>query len=102
MGFQERFGNLLSTWLTLFQLVTLEDWVTLATKMKHENAIGALLCVIFFITVTTYAIMNCVMAVIVQNVVDRAIVGKDDEIKKEQKEMEDALKLARSLVSDYD
>lgn len=84
---QELWGSIVRSCFTLFAIITLEGWVDIA-KMLWDKAPVMVCVIIIFITVTTYAVMNVVMAVIVQNVVDRAIAGQEDELAQQEKELE--------------
>lgn len=70
---------------TLFQVMTTEGWADIArAAMRHEP--WAWIFFILFLCTTTFAIMNVVVAVIVENTLDQAMNQKEDILKKAEHE----------------
>lgn len=87
---REYFGTVSASMFTFFQVVTLEGWSDVAREsMDHEPSMWILF--ILFISITTFAIMNVVTAVIVENTLDQAMLQKGDISKKLDKERLKAL-----------
>jgi Ca2+-binding EF-hand superfamily protein len=90
---------------TLFQVMTLESWGEIARAIWAEPDRQFMLFVIlFFIAVCSFAIMNTVMAVIVEHTLGEAVDQKSDIIKKAEEELQkqtEAL-LEIFLVADTD
>lgn len=92
---QHWFGGIIRSCFTLFSLVTLEGWIDVSYGVWEYSPLMVVV-IILFITLTTYAIINCVTAVIVQNVVDRAICCQEDDLKDKEKMLEhDTLELVK-------
>lgn len=67
---EEYFGDLPRSMFTLFQVTTTEGWADIArSTMKHQPWMWAFF--VLYLFVTTYATMNVVVAVIVENTVDQ-------------------------------
>eukprot|EP00746_Dinoflagellata_sp_MGD_P001574 gnl/MRDRNA2_/MRDRNA2_102986_c0_seq1.p1 gnl/MRDRNA2_/MRDRNA2_102986_c0~~gnl/MRDRNA2_/MRDRNA2_102986_c0_seq1.p1 ORF type:complete len:622 (-),score=92.82 gnl/MRDRNA2_/MRDRNA2_102986_c0_seq1:9-1874(-) len=87
---KEYFGTVSASMFTLFQVVTLEGWSDVARdSMVHQPSMWIFF--ILFISITTFAIMNVVTAVIVENTLDQAMLQKGDISKKLDKERLKAL-----------
>eukprot|EP00746_Dinoflagellata_sp_MGD_P134083 gnl/MRDRNA2_/MRDRNA2_67888_c0_seq1.p1 gnl/MRDRNA2_/MRDRNA2_67888_c0~~gnl/MRDRNA2_/MRDRNA2_67888_c0_seq1.p1 ORF type:complete len:582 (+),score=102.64 gnl/MRDRNA2_/MRDRNA2_67888_c0_seq1:144-1889(+) len=84
---QEWWGTILRSSFTLFTIITLEDWVRVARHIWLSSPFMVFLMIVF-ITLTAYAIINVVIAVIVQNVVEKALSSQDDNLKQVEKELE--------------
>ncbi len=62
---------------TLFQTITTEGWAEIARScMENQLFIGCFF--IFVIPITTFAIMDVVIAVIVDNTLDQALLQEND------------------------
>lgn len=84
---ESHFGTVPRSMFTLFQVMTLEGWPTVARNaMRHEPWIW--LVFIIFLLATTFSIMNVIVAVIVEGTLDQAGNQKRDLITKEEKEIE--------------
>jgi voltage-gated sodium channel len=87
---REYFGTVSASMFTLFQVVTTEGWADVARgSMVHQPSMWVFF--ILFISITTFAIMNVVTAVIVENTLDQAMKQKGDISKKLDKERQKAL-----------
>merc|ERR1719161_213911 len=90
------FGNLGNAMFTLFQIVTLESWGEIARAIwATEDRQFMLFVVLFFIGVSSFAILNTVMAVIVEHTLGEAMDQKSDLIKKAEEELK---KMTDSLL----
>lgn len=97
------FGTVPESMFTFFQMITTEGWADIARRsMSHLNA--SWIIFIFFMSLTTFAIMNVVIAVIVENTLDQAITQQNDVAKKLDKERQTALQKIYEvfLIADKD
>lgn len=84
------FGTVHASMFTLFQIMTTEGWVGVAREtMRYEP--WAWLFFIIYLVITTYAIMNVVVAVIVEKTLERALQTREDRLKKAEEECLSAL-----------
>jgi len=82
---QEQFGGVLSSMFTLFQIMTLDSWTSIARPMMRKKYwVGWY--IFFFISVGCFVLMNLITAVIVENAF--AISKSDDEEQAKQKEIQ--------------
>lgn len=76
---------------TLFQIMTLEDWGSISRIIWSVDDFThklMLFVVLFFIAICSFAIMNTVMAVIVEHTLGEAMDQKSDLIKKAEEELQ--------------
>lgn len=66
-GMEEQFGDLGASFFTLFQLMTLDDWVNIV-KPAMELQPYALLFFMPFIVVSTFVVLNLFIGVIVESI----------------------------------
>lgn len=86
----EYFGTVPESMFTFFQMITTEGWAQIARRsMGHLTA--SWIIFICFMSLTTFAIMNVVMAVIVEDNLNQAMAREDDVAKKLDKERHNAL-----------
>ncbi|CAJ1346282.1 unnamed protein product [Effrenium voratum] len=86
--FDEYFGSMSRTMLTLFQTTTTEGWADIAREvMKHQPWTAGFF--ILYLHVTTFAILNVMIAVIVESTLDEADQSK---LKSAEKRLEDLRK----------
>lgn len=83
------FGNVPTAMFCLFTVMTTEGWAAVArASMRHEPVSAFFF--IFFLGCTTFAVMNVVVAVIVENTLDQAVHQKDDLQSRAQEEQRSA------------
>jgi len=83
------FGSVPKSMFTLFQVMTTEGWAEVArTAMIHEP--WTWFFFLFYLSLTTFAILNVVVAVIVENTLDQALHQKDELMKKAESEKQAA------------
>jgi voltage-gated sodium channel len=63
----DRFGDLGTSFFTLFQLMTLDDWANIVKPAMEEDAV-AWLFFLTFIVVSTFVVLNLFVAVIVESI----------------------------------
>jgi len=85
---QEWWGTVTRSSFTLYTVLTLEGWVDVARYLWDTSPVMVALLIVF-ISLTTYAIINVVVAVIVQRVVDEAISRKEDHLKRLDTELQE-------------
>ena len=71
--------------LTLFQIMTTEGWGDIARRVGREQVLG-LFIILIFMTITTFAMVNVVVAVIVNSTLENSAALKDDLTKKTKME----------------
>lgn len=85
----ELFGNLPKSMFTLFQVMTLEGWPTIVrTAIKVEPWIWCIF--LLFLMLTTFSIMNVIVAVIVESTLEQADDHKSDALKRHEVELREA------------
>eukprot|EP00746_Dinoflagellata_sp_MGD_P011869 gnl/MRDRNA2_/MRDRNA2_125074_c0_seq1.p1 gnl/MRDRNA2_/MRDRNA2_125074_c0~~gnl/MRDRNA2_/MRDRNA2_125074_c0_seq1.p1 ORF type:complete len:642 (-),score=132.12 gnl/MRDRNA2_/MRDRNA2_125074_c0_seq1:89-2014(-) len=85
---QEWWGSVIRSCFTLFSVLTLEGWTDIARHI-WSLAPPMVVLIILFISLTTYAIVNVVVAIIVQHVVGAAMSRQDDYLKRVEKDLKD-------------
>lgn len=91
----EWFGNLPGAMFTLFQIMTLEGWADICRVILATPQWFMVFVILIFIMICTFAIMNTVMAVIVQHTLNEAMDQREDMMKKAQEEFQ---RVAKDLV----
>eukprot|EP00746_Dinoflagellata_sp_MGD_P082478 gnl/MRDRNA2_/MRDRNA2_32751_c0_seq1.p1 gnl/MRDRNA2_/MRDRNA2_32751_c0~~gnl/MRDRNA2_/MRDRNA2_32751_c0_seq1.p1 ORF type:complete len:309 (+),score=57.46 gnl/MRDRNA2_/MRDRNA2_32751_c0_seq1:112-927(+) len=80
------FGSVIRTCFTLFRILTLDSWGIIALSV-WESMPAMVALIILFISITTFAIINVVVAIIVQHVIDEALGREEEAAKKLEKEL---------------
>lgn len=84
---QQEFGTVIRSCFTLFAVLTL-DWVSTAREIWDVSP--AMVCfTLLYITLTAFAIMNVVVAVIVESTMEQAMSNADDKQRQIEAEMTD-------------
>mmetsp|Transcript_14363 Transcript_14363/g.40924 ORF Transcript_14363/g.40924 Transcript_14363/m.40924 type:complete len:524 (+) Transcript_14363:109-1680(+) len=86
----EWFGDIGSSMFTLFQIMTLEDWVDIPRVMWTTDQWFLVFLILIFIFISSFAIMNTVLAVIVEHTLTEALNQREDVLRKAQNELERA------------
>lgn len=73
--------------LHFFQIMTLENWAEIARTVWDTDQWYMTFTILFFIGISSFAIMNTVMAVIVEHTLGEAMKQKDDLIKEAEREL---------------
>lgn len=85
---KEWFGNLGSAMFTLFQIgVTMDGWSELVRTVWDTDQWYMAVVLLFFMIFVTFAIMNTVLAVIVEHTLTEALDQQDDLIKLKEAEL---------------
>eukprot|EP00746_Dinoflagellata_sp_MGD_P011033 gnl/MRDRNA2_/MRDRNA2_123006_c0_seq1.p1 gnl/MRDRNA2_/MRDRNA2_123006_c0~~gnl/MRDRNA2_/MRDRNA2_123006_c0_seq1.p1 ORF type:complete len:415 (-),score=91.73 gnl/MRDRNA2_/MRDRNA2_123006_c0_seq1:381-1625(-) len=87
---KEWFGSLPGAMFTLFQIMTLEAWAEIARSVWETEQWYMTFTILIFIGICSFAIMNTVMAVIVEHTLGEAMEQRDELIKKAEKELHEA------------
>jgi voltage-gated sodium channel len=77
--FPDRFGDLAASALTLFQVMTLEGWADAVVRPVMETHPYAWVFFIAFILVTTFAVVNLLIGLVVNALEEAAEAEKADE-----------------------
>eukprot|EP00746_Dinoflagellata_sp_MGD_P016614 gnl/MRDRNA2_/MRDRNA2_137645_c0_seq1.p1 gnl/MRDRNA2_/MRDRNA2_137645_c0~~gnl/MRDRNA2_/MRDRNA2_137645_c0_seq1.p1 ORF type:complete len:576 (-),score=83.58 gnl/MRDRNA2_/MRDRNA2_137645_c0_seq1:31-1650(-) len=85
---QPYFGSVIRSGFTLFAFVTL-DWVNVTREVWRFEPF-MVVTTIFFVTLCAFAIMNVVIAVIVESTIQQAMNQEDQKIKDIEQEMQKA------------
>eukprot|EP00746_Dinoflagellata_sp_MGD_P008786 gnl/MRDRNA2_/MRDRNA2_117633_c0_seq1.p1 gnl/MRDRNA2_/MRDRNA2_117633_c0~~gnl/MRDRNA2_/MRDRNA2_117633_c0_seq1.p1 ORF type:complete len:654 (-),score=123.78 gnl/MRDRNA2_/MRDRNA2_117633_c0_seq1:24-1985(-) len=84
---REHYGSVGSAMFTVFQVVTLEDWPSVAAPaIRHESWL--LICFAFILCTCTWGILNVVVAVFVEGTVDASALRSTDLAKQKRHEYE--------------
>jgi len=94
----EYFGSLHVSLLTLFQVVTLESWASGVMRPMLGQSPWAWAYFVAFILVGTFIIINLFVGVIVSNMQDAHIEGREDKKKDETENLKKELEEIKSLV----
>jgi len=88
---EEEFGTLGRSMFTLFQVMTLDDWPSVARNAMNEMP-WIVMIFILFLLVTTFSIMNVITAVIVESTLESAMTRDADIVKQREQELKAATK----------
>lgn len=99
---RELFGTLPSAMFTLFQIMTLEGWPEITRMLWKTDEWFMTVGVLAFIMVTTFAILNTVLAVIVEHTLTEATEQRDDMVKKAQAQLHHAVDRLVDLYNSAD
>jgi len=83
------FGTLLRSMFTLFQVTTTEGWAVVA-RLCMERQPWSVVLFLSYLYITTFAVMNVVVAVIVENTLDQAGAQRQKHLAKQQELMLDS------------
>jgi voltage-gated sodium channel len=89
---KEWFGTMGGAMFTLFQIMTLESWAEIAREVWATDRWFMTFMILIFIMICSFAIMNTVLAVIVEHTLGEAMEQRDDIIRKAQEELQRAAK----------
>jgi voltage-gated sodium channel len=113
---QEYFGYVVPSMFTYFQIMTLEGWAEIARPLmgldvefrSEYDPQGTyfypvmLASILVFMSVTSFAIMNVVVAVIVENTLDQAVLKRDTAMQKIRREQKEAVQKAYEIFAACD
>jgi len=98
---REQFGSVPRSMFTMFQIMTLDGWPSIARNaMTYEPWTIALF--LFFMLATTYSIMNVIIAVIVDNTLEQAGNQKAEAVKHKDVEARKAAEKIREVFAATD
>mmetsp|Transcript_21916 Transcript_21916/g.46579 ORF Transcript_21916/g.46579 Transcript_21916/m.46579 type:complete len:482 (+) Transcript_21916:127-1572(+) len=80
---KDQFGTVVKTMFTMFQVMTLDDWPAIARNAMHYEP-WIWIIFILFLVITTFSIMNVIVAVIVESTLDQAMNHKAEEVKQQE------------------
>lgn len=88
---REHYGSVGRSMFTIFQVVTLEDWPSVAAvAIRHEGWL--LICFAFVLCTCTWGVLNVVVAVFVEGTVDASALRSTDLAKQKRHEYEQGCK----------
>jgi Ca2+-binding EF-hand superfamily protein len=99
---QERFGTLMNSMFTLFQVMTLDTWADAIVRPLMKKQPHLCLYFIFFITVSVFVLMNLITAVIVENAFTIAKDDEEMEAKQIEKKNQEEIKGLALMFKDLD
>jgi voltage-gated sodium channel len=102
---QEHFGTVPKSLLTLFQIATLDSWTGLLRPLlKAAPGAAVTTCFVFFlcIMIVTMVLLNLVMAVIVQNALQRSEQDQEAKAKIKRDEIEADIVELRDIFYEID
>jgi len=83
------FGTVPQSMYTLFQIMTLEEWPVIA-RLAMERHPWIWVVIVGFIIITTYSILNVVVAVVVESTLEQAINQNEEMARKRDAELRSA------------
>lgn len=99
---KELFGTLPGAMFTLFQIATLEGWPDIARLVWTTPQWYMGIAILGFMMVTTFSIMNTVLAVIVEHTLTEAIDQRADMMKKNQAQLHHIVHLLGDIYKKSD
>lgn len=99
---EEMFGTIPRSMLTLFQVLTLENWSTRVARHVISNQPEYSLFFFAFIMLTTYGLMNLVLGVIVEGTLAEAKLNTEKVAQKNEAERERTLEYLREIFEEAD
>ena len=84
--YQEYFGSVPRSMLTLFQVITLDDWANGIARHVMSNQPAMVIFFILFIIITSYGILNVVVGIIVERTLASAKVNEERNQRSQEKE----------------
>ncbi len=91
-AFPEWFGNIGSSFYTLFQVMTLESWSMGISRPVMETFSWAWLYFVPFVLISAFIMMNVVVGIVVNTISESAESNQKDELKEGEKHSGDALR----------
>lgn len=85
--FQKYWGTISRSMFSLFQACTGDGWASALARPVIQRYPLMVIFFVFFILVSQYAIMNVMVAVIVENVVETAFAEDDDQVHTQAEQM---------------
>lgn len=98
---EEFFGTVPWSMYTLFTVMTTEGWADVARASMDVES-WTWIFFIFFLSITTFAIMNVVVAVVVQNTLETAVHDKESLMAREQAQTQKALDKMMTVFTEAD
>lgn len=101
----EYFGTVPKSLFTLFQVATLDSWSGLLRPLLKKNPDAAITtCLVFFfcIMIVTMVVLNLVMAVIVQNALQRSEQDQEAKAKIKREELDADISELRDIFFEID
>lgn len=84
--YQEYFGTVPRSMLTLFQIMTLDDWANGIARHVMSNQPAMAIFFILFVIITAYGIMNVVVGIIVERTLASAKLNEERNQRNQEKE----------------
>lgn len=84
--YQEYFGSVPRSMLTLFQIMTLDDWANGIARHVMSNQPAMAIFFILFVIITSYGIMNVVVGIIVERTLASAKLNEERNQRNQEKE----------------
>jgi len=84
--YQEYFGSVPRSMLTLFQIITFDDWANGIARHVMSNQPAMAIFFILFILITSYGILNVVVGIIVERTLASAKVNEERSQRNQEKE----------------
>lgn len=85
----ELFGNVPMSMFTMFQVMTLEGWPSVARAAMKEEP-WSLVAFLAFLILTTFSIMNVIIAVIVESTMEQANSNREEVVRSQEEELRKA------------
>ncbi|MDR2152921.1 MAG: ion transporter, partial [Helicobacteraceae bacterium] len=89
--FPEFFGSLQASLLTLFQILTLDSWLSSVVRPVLAEFPNAYLVFVPYVLITSFIVLNAFIGIIVNSLGEEGKQDKDDDYKKEFSRLNDRL-----------
>merc|ERR1719379_662719 len=96
------FGTLGGAMFTLFTIVTLEGWADIARAVWETEKWFMTFVILIFIMLCSFAVLNTVLAVIVEHTLGEAMDGREEMVRKAQEELHRTVEKLLVIFRDAD
>lgn len=98
----ELFGNVGTTCITLFRIITLDAWSKDVAEPVIQKEPGMVIFFILFIMVCSYGIMSVIVAVITENALSSSRENDEEDFKRKEVELRNSIKAIHNIFINAD
>lgn len=98
----ELFGNVGTTCITLFRIITLDAWSADVAQPVIQKEPGMVIFFILFIMVCSYGIMSVIVAVITENALSSSRENDEEDFKRKEVELRNSIKAIHNIFINAD
>jgi len=95
------FGSLWRSMLTCFSLITLSEWSTITRPIAEHQPI-ILICLVAFVMMTAFGIMNVIIGIMAQHALDAAMQASESKAERHRKEQMAFFSAVEQIVAKTD